>query len=252
MSIGFSVSRGSCVLLLALLATCATSVADEVLITRMTRLASHYHEDVSQLDAGRDELEAAVKRVPSVQMLVVLARICYVWGDVRATPRDAKLASFGRGRDVANQAFELEPENTEARYWRAVNLGRWVETKGMFSALAEVASLRDEMNVILRRHPDYTPAYGFLGSYYSQVPWLLGGDLNKARKMFDEGLALDPHGTGQRVGLAKTLIQQKNIIRARAELQRVLDEKMPSNPAEWTLRDAPEARRLLRTLGDSP
>jgi hypothetical protein len=28
----------------------------------------------------------------------------------------------------------------------------------------------------------------------------------------------------------------------------VLDEKAPSNPADWTLKDAPEARRLLAEL----
>lgn len=30
--------------------------------------------------------------------------------------------------------------------------------------------------------------------------------------------------------------------------QAVLDEKAPSNPADWTLKDSPEARRLLDAL----
>jgi hypothetical protein len=32
----------------------------------------------------------------------------------------------------------------------------------------------------------------------------------------------------------------------------VLDEKTPSNPADWTLKDSPEARRLLDALPGRP
>lgn len=53
------------------------------------------------------------------------------------------------------------------------------------------------------------------------------------------------------MGLAKTLIKKKSPGDARAELQRVLEETAPSNPAEWTLRDGPEARKLLETLTGS-
>jgi hypothetical protein len=51
-----------------------------------------------------------------------------------------------------------------------------------------------------------------------------------------------------RVGLARTLVDKGQADDARAELQRVLDEKAPSNLADWTLRDAPDARKLLESL----
>jgi tetratricopeptide (TPR) repeat protein len=216
----------------------------------MAHLASHYHEGVDRLDGGRAELEAAARARPTVPVLVALARISYVWGDVRATGRDAKLAAYERGRQAADEAFKLDPASADARYWRAVNLGRWAETKGVFSALAEVTTLRDEMQAILRFHPAYTDAYGFLGSYYCELPWLIGGDVDKALGMFGKGLALEPRATGQRVGLAKALIKKGRLEDARAELQRVLDEKTPSNPAEWRLRDVAEARKLLETLAE--
>ena len=104
------------------------------------------------------------------------------------------------------------------------------------------------MNAILKQHPSYTSAYSFLGSYYLQLPRVLGGDLDEALSMYRKGLALNPQGTGMRVGLAKTLIAKKMSKDARVELQRVLDEKAPSNPAEWKLRDVPAARKLLETL----
>jgi len=59
---------------------------------------------------------------------------------------------------------------------------------------------------------------------------------------------VDGRFTGLRVGLARTLIKRGRIPEARGELQAVLDEKTPSNPADWTLKDSPEARRLLDAL----
>jgi hypothetical protein len=72
--------------------------------------------------------------------------------------------------------------------------------------------------------------------------------VDEAMRMFKKGLALNPRGTGMRVGLAKTLIGKKMPTEARVELRRVLDETAPSNPAEWKLRDVPAARKLLETL----
>jgi tetratricopeptide (TPR) repeat protein len=235
-------------LLLGLIVAAPALGADPALVKRMAHLATHYHEDPARLDAGRAELEAAVTAEPSVPLLVSLAQITYIWGDVRAKTRDDKLAAYERGRRVADLAVQREPGNADARFWRAVNLGRWAEQKGAFQALSEIKTLREEMNAILERHPDYTSAYSFLGSYYYQLPRVLGGDVDKAMSFYRKGLALNPRASGMRVGLAKTLIAKEMPKDARVELRRVLDETAPSNPAEWSLRDVPAARKLLETL----
>jgi predicted Zn-dependent protease len=67
--------------------------------------------------------------------------------------------------------------------------------------------------------------------------------------MFRAGLRLDPHVTNLRVGLARTLIKLRRRDDARRELQNVLDERQPRNPADWTMKDAPQARALLESLG---
>jgi hypothetical protein len=48
-----------------------------------------------------------------------------------------------------------------------------------------------------------------------------------------------------RVGLGKTLLKLGRVAEARRELQAVVDEKAPSIPADWQLRDLREARALL-------
>jgi len=80
------------------------------------------------------------------------------------------------------------------------------------------------------------------------VPGLFGGDLEKSERLVRTGLEVDGRFTGLRVGLARTLIKRGRIPEARRELHAVLDEKAPSNPADWTLKDSPEARRLLDAL----
>jgi hypothetical protein len=71
-------------------------------------------------------------------------------------------------------------------------------------------------------------------------------------EMFRKGLEQDPQFTAIRVGLGKTLLKLGRVAEARQELQAVLDEKAPSNPADWQLRDLREARDLLAsTKGES-
>ncbi len=211
----------------------SASAADPGLLPRMERLSTHYHEDPARLDAGRAELEAAVAAQPSAALLVMLAQISYVWGDIRGSTSDAKLQAYERGRQVADLALERDPRSADARFWRAANLGRWLE-RNRLQAATRIGSLRDE-----------------LGNYYYRAPWPWGS-LDEATRMFRQGLARDPRATGMRVGLARTLIDKSMPNEARAELQRVLDETAPTNLAEWTLRDAPSARKLLESLPSKP
>ena len=180
----------------------------------------------------------------------MLAQISYVWGDVRGSTSDAQLQAYERGRQVADLALERDPRSADARFWRAANLGRWLE-RNRLQAATRIGSLRDEVQAIVRDHPDYVGAYSFLGNYYYRAPWPWG-NLDEATRMFRQGLARDPRATGMRVGLARTLIDKSMPNEARAELQRVLDETAPTNLAEWTLRDAPSARELLESLPSKP
>jgi predicted Zn-dependent protease len=83
---------------------------------------------------------------------------------------------------------------------------------------------------------------------FYEVPGLLGGDLKRAEEMFRKGLEQDPQFTAMRVGLGKTLIRLGRVTEAQRELQTVLDEQAPSNPADWAMRDTRETRALLEAL----
>ena len=83
---------------------------------------------------------------------------------------------------------------------------------------------------------------------YYEVPGLFGGDLDRAEHMFRKGLTQDPRFTGLRVGLGKTLIRKGRFAEAQRELQAVLDETGPTNPADWTFKDVGETRALLGSI----
>ena len=234
------------VVLLALLVPPAG--ADPALLARVERIAAQYHEDPKALDPLRDELTRAAEREPRVDLLIALARVSFIWGDVRATSTDAKLDAYERGRAAAKRAVELEPKNALAHLWYAVNTARWGQTKGVMRSLFLLSEVQKEIETVIALDPKLTPVYSLAGNVYYEVPGMLGGDLAQAEAMFRRGLEQDPVFTGMRVGLGKTLIKRGRIAEARRELERVLAETAPRNRADWAVKDVPEARRLLESI----
>lgn len=235
--------------LLLLVVLTATSVsADPALIARVETVATTYHEDPKALDALREEVTRAVERDARPDLLIALARVSFIWGDVRATSPEQKLDAYERGREAARRAVEREPKNALAHLWYAVNTGRWGQTKGVVRSLFLLPEVQREIDTVIALDPKLTPVYSLAGNVYYEVPGMLGGDLAKAEAMFRKGLEQDRHFTGMRVGLAKTLVKLGRIAEARRELDGVLAETAPRNRADFTMKDVPEARRLLESI----
>src|SRR3990172_6495945 len=211
------------------------SWAQSPLVAELESFATRYHEDPPRLDRLREGLAQAAKADPRAENLVALGRVCFIWGDIRAANRDQKLEAYDQGRAAAH-------------FWYGTNTGRWGQTKGVVRSLFLLPTVQEEIQTVLSLDPKFVSVYSLAGNVYYEVPGLLGGDLNKAEEMFRKGIELDPKHTGMRVGLAKTLIKKGRTPEARRELQAVLDEKEPRNPADWTLKDSKEARALLESI----
>jgi len=111
-------------------------------------LVIRYHEDPAVIDRARDLLEAALKRDSQVDTMVMLSYVSFLWGDVRATTPEDKLAAYGRGRELGERAVELAPKNHDAHLWYAINTGRWGETKGIMRSLFLLPTVRRELDII--------------------------------------------------------------------------------------------------------
>jgi tetratricopeptide (TPR) repeat protein len=239
------------VVLAGILLACgmAPAQAESPLVSELADFFTRYHEDPPRLDRLRAGLAEAVQTDPDAPNLIALAQACYLWGDIRAATADQKLQAYDQGRRAGARAVALAPQNPVAHLWFAINTGRWGQTKGVVRSLFLLPTVKAEIDTVLRLDPTLPGVYALAGNVYYEVPPLLGGSLAKAEGMFRKGLQLDPRFTGLRVGLAKTLIKEGRRPEAEQELQEVLAEQRPENPAEWTLKDTKEARALLDGLG---
>jgi tetratricopeptide (TPR) repeat protein len=231
-----------------LLGAAEAAGAQSPLAAEVRALADRYHERPARIDTIRPLVTQAAQADPHVDNLLAVAQIAFLYGDVRALRPEEKLDAYEQGRQAARRAAEIAPRNGRAHFWYATNAGRWRQTKGVMRSLFLLPEVKRGMETALELDPRFPPAYVLAGTVYYEVPGLFGGDLEKSERLFRTSLEVDGRFTGLRVGLARTLIKRGRIPEARRELQAVLDEKTPSNPADWTLKDSPEARRLLDAL----
>lgn len=224
--------------------------AQSPLVRELDTVALEYHKDPSRLDRLRAGLEQAIRSDSHVDNLVALARVSFIWGDVRASGREQKLEAYERGRQAGERAVELAPKSAAAHFWYAINTARWGQANGVVRSLFLLPTVRRELETVLELDPRFTAAYIVAGNVDYEVPALLGGDLARAEKMFRKALAQDARFTAARVGLARTLAKQGKLAVARREARAVLAETAPRNPADWAVKDSRDARELLAGLGD--
>jgi tetratricopeptide (TPR) repeat protein len=229
-------------------AAAAPVAAQSPLVGELQVLATQYHHDPGRLDRVRDGLEQALRTDSHVANLIALAQVSFIWGDIRARSREEKLEAYDRGRRAGQRAVELAPRDPSAHFWYAINTARWGQVNGVVRSLFLLPTVRKELDTVLELDPKFTGAYIVSGNVFYEVPALLGGDLEKAEEMFRKALKLDARFTAARVGLAKTLLKTGRLAEGRRELQAVLAEKKPRNPADWTLKDSRDARELLAAI----
>jgi tetratricopeptide (TPR) repeat protein len=237
------------VLVIALLVLAVPAVADTPAQSARSLIA-RYDQDLTRLDKARDLLESALTTERRADTLIALSYVYFLMGDVRARTAEEKLSAYERGREVGKRAVELAPREEEAHLWFAINTGRWAQTKGVLRSLFLLPTVKEEIETILRINPQSARGRALAGNVLMEVPGFAGGDRTEAEKQFRRGIDADPHFTGLRVDLARLLIGDKRYDEARQELGRVLEERAPTNIADWTVKDRPRATELLESLRD--
>jgi tetratricopeptide (TPR) repeat protein len=145
---------------------------------------------------------------------------------------------------------ELAPKSHDAHLWYAINTARWGETKGVLRSLFLLPTIRQELEILLELDPRSVRAHILAGNVLLEVPGFAGGDRVKAEEHLKKALEIDPRFTNARVDLARVYIADARYADARRELQRVVNETSPSVIADWAMKDAPRARKLLESIKD--
>jgi tetratricopeptide (TPR) repeat protein len=233
----------------ALLFVTAFALAQDPLDAARTLLAS-WHEDQTRIDRARALLEGAAAARPTPEVLIELSRAWYLTGDQRARTQADKQAAYEQGREAARRAVAAAPSNDMAHLWLALNTGRSAETRGYAAGLKMLPTIREASDTALRLNPTNVDALILAGGILANVPRLMGGDRGKAEANFKRALELDPHKTSGRIELAELYIDTRRWLDARRELQRVVEERAPSDLPTWAARELPRARQLLHELAE--
>ncbi len=88
----------------------------------------------------------------------------------RGASDEELLAEYEKGEEFALQALELEPRNHHAIYWKASNVGRWGQTKGVLDSLFKAGDMREDLEEAVSIAPGHENSYYVLGKLYAEVP----------------------------------------------------------------------------------
>ena len=155
---------------LAVLGLAGSALARSPLVAELETLATRYHENPARLDAVRDGLARAVREEPDPETWIALARVCFIWGDVRATTAEQKLAAYAEGREAGRRAVELAPRAPLAHLFYGINTGRWGQTQGVMRSLFLLSDVREAARQTLELDPSLPAAYALAGNLDYEVP----------------------------------------------------------------------------------
>ncbi len=125
------------------------------------------------------------------------------------------LSEFKIAWDYATKSLSFNSDNYNAYYWRAANIGRWGQTKGILDSLFKADDMRDDLERAVNSNPNHGDSYHVLGMLYDSVPGIISfGNkayaVSLARKAVDNQDEPDrPYDYAYYLELAKHLWNRK-------------------------------------------
>ena len=87
--------------------------------------------------------------------------------------KDKLLEEFKTAWDYATKSLSYNSTNYNAFYWRAANIGRWGQTKGILDSLFKAGDMRDDLERAVNSNPNHGDSYHVLGMLYDSVPGIV-------------------------------------------------------------------------------
>ena len=158
-----------------------------------------------------------------------ISRIMYYIGEHQESKKDRQ-TTFAQGVYHAEKAMALEPEKPDAYYWRGVNNGKYGETRGVLKSLALVKPIKSDMNKVIELNRAYEEGGPdrVLGRVYFKLPGFAGGSKDKSLEHLLKSKEYGPDDALTRVYLADTYLDRKEVDKAKAELDYVMN--LPDDP----------------------
>ncbi len=127
------------------------------------------------------------------------------WGERILGLNDAFRACVEAGSKDYQCLEHATAEDVPGIYWAYSNHGKWAVAMGFATVLKHKNKLKAFIDRVYELDPDYyyAAADRGLGAYYAKAPSFAGGDLDLARKHFEESLAAAPDYFGTKVLMAE-------------------------------------------------
>ncbi|MCK4321195.1 tetratricopeptide repeat protein [candidate division WOR-3 bacterium] len=206
------------------------------------------HEEESYLDESKLLIEEVLREEPgNEETLRQLARLYYTLGD-KATDKNERLTLYEKGQEIAEKLIKINDNNPEGHFWLSVNLGRVGQVRGVMKSLSLVPAIRKEFEKALELNCEHTGSMDGLAVLYYELPGLFGGNLDKSLEYLNKAVAIDSNYSILYIDFAKVYIKKKEYDKAESYLNKMLEIKNSTHPADFYLKDKVEAEKLLREI----
>jgi tetratricopeptide (TPR) repeat protein len=121
-----------------------------------------------------------------------------------AIGEDAKRAAYTEGLGLARRAVALDDRNADAHFAIFGNEGRLMLLDGVTPNPFSLLKVNRELERALSLNPNHADALAAKGGLYRQLPWALGGSLDRAEECLTRAIAIDPGAVSARIELAAT------------------------------------------------
>lgn len=168
-------------------------------------------------------------------------------------PQGASIRSLSylRAEELAERVVAEDPNSAEANFLLFAARGRRLLTAGARPSIGEVwklTALNKYLARTLELDPFHADALAAKGGLLLDLPPLLGGNVNAARRHLERAVELNPTGPGTRLCFARVLMRQGQNRAAREQVLLAAHyacvKRVPTPLAE--------AERLLVELGGRP
>ncbi len=141
--------------------------------------ADKLHEDAgyeAEFKLLQEELTSAGSNNDKSEILWRISRAALAITDQLerdGASKDELLSEFKIAWDYATKALSYNSDNYNAYYWRAANIGRWGQTKGILDSLFKADDMRDDLERAVNNNPNHGDSYHVLGMLYDSVPGII-------------------------------------------------------------------------------
>ncbi len=195
-----------------------------------------YHKNRLNINRSMEITNEVLERDPNnVDALIFLSRVWLTRGYVGERTKEARISSFETGKEIAERAIEISPDNPDAHFFYVANLALVGQTKGIFNSLFMLPEVKKRLDTLLELDPNHTYGLGMQGTLYYYLPSILGGDMKISEIYLRRALFNDPHLSSAKLYLAMNLKKQKRYDEAVQVLEEIIREKEPTFYPDWYL-----------------